>query len=189
MNFEDVWAKSAIIQKSLVKTLFFKKARKIAIYSSIQNEVLTDDIFERARLEKKAIYYPRVFKDAQKMRFFSVRSLDELSPGAYDIREPSVSEDRAANGQANSEEGARKKDGNGAIDAAELELIIIPGVAFDINGARLGFGKGFYDRALTNSKCRLVALAYDFQLRDLIPSEPFDIRMKTIITEKRLINI
>ncbi len=168
MTFEDVWAKSAIIQKNLVETPLFTKAQKVALYSSIQNEVLTDDIFARAKLEKKAIYYPRVFKGELKMRFLPVRSLSELSPGAYDIGEPAMA--------------------TGAIDPAEMDLIVIPGVAFDATGARLGFGKGFYDRVLTDSQCPLVGLAYDFQIMASIPTEAFDVKMNAIITETRSID-
>jgi len=171
MNFEDVWSKSAIIQQRLIESPLFKKIRKIALYSSIQNEVLTEKIFAVARLEKMAIYYPRVFRGAVEMKFLPVSSLDELSPGAFDIREPSMAE------------GCTR-----AIDPPQLDLIVIPGVAFDLKGARLGFGKGFYDRMQTSQDCRLVALAYDFQLQDFIPTESFDLGMNTIITEKRLIN-
>ncbi|MFQ5427567.1 MAG: 5-formyltetrahydrofolate cyclo-ligase [Thermodesulfobacteriota bacterium] len=167
LTFEAVWARSAIIQKNLVDSPLFKEAQKIALYSSCENEVLTDDIFLSASLEKKDIYYPRVFKGAMEMRFLSVSSLDELSPGAYDIREP----------------GAVKVE----INPGELDLIVLPGVAFDTNGARLGFGKGYYDRALSDIKCPLAALAYDFQIMDSIPREAFDVSMDYIITDKGLI--
>jgi len=175
MTFEDVWAKSAIIQKSLAANPWFKKARSLALYSSIQNEVLTDDIFTSARQEKKAICYPRVFRDAVEMEFVPVGSLDELSPGAFDIREPVAVREKA------------DKGGCGNIDPADLELIVVPGAAFDITGGRLGFGKGFYDKALGEARCPLVALAYEFQVVDVIPTEPFDVRMDAIITEKRII--
>ncbi len=171
MNFEDVWAKSAIIQQRFIESPLFKKADKIALYSSIQNEVLTEKIFASARLEKMAIYYPRVFRGAVEMKFLPVRDLNELSPGAFDIKEPAM------------EEGTLE-----AIDPAKLDLMVIPGVAFDLKGARLGFGKGFYDRVQTSPECRLVALAFDFQLQTFIPTESFDVRMDTVITEKRLIN-
>jgi len=181
MNFEDVWARSSLIQKNLVKSPFFKEVDKVALYSSIQNEVLTDEIFAEAKLEKKAIYYPRVFKGSVKMLFLPVTSLDELSPGAYDIKEPPGPREAAGESHA----GNMGKDG--AIDPAALELIVIPGVAFDLTGSRLGFGKGFYDRVRTSPECRMVALAYEFQIRDFIPTESFDIKMNAIITEKRII--
>jgi len=187
MDFEDVWAKSAIIQKNLVKSPFFRQARNIALYSSIQNEVLTDAIFTRAQLEKKAVCYPRVLKGELKMHFLPVRSLDELSPGAYDIREPG-----AMGPGKTGTEGTRETDGKPGTEAAiiktsELDLVVIPGVAFDITGSRLGFGKGFYDRVLTEADCPLVALAYDFQVLAFIPTESFDVRMDAIITESRII--
>jgi len=179
MTFEDVWAKSAVIQKKLVESPFFKNARNIALYSSIQNEVLTDDIFTSARQSGKTVCYPRVFGDAVEMEFLPVGSLDELSPGAFDIREPvPVKEEKS---------GKSGHEASGVIDPGELDLIVIPGVAFDITGGRLGFGKGFYDRALSGTRCPFVAMAYEFQIMDFIPTESFDVRMDSIITEKRSI--
>ncbi len=169
LTFETVWPLSAIIQDTLVGSALFSKASNIALYSSIENEVLTDEVFARGRLENKNIYYPRVLKGAQDLSFVPVSSLDELTPGAYDIREP----------------GAVAE----AIAPSELDLIVLPGVAFNKKGARLGFGKGYYDRALEGIKCPLVALAYDFQITDSIPTEDFDVPMEYIITEKRLIKV
>lgn len=194
MGFEDVWARSAIIQKNLVESPFFRQARNIALYSSIRNEVLTDDIFTRARLENKAVCYPKVLRGESKMHFLPVSSLDELSPGAYEIREPGAkgAKGRKSESGARGDEGTIEPDEQPKTEAAikrfsEFDLIVIPGVAFDITGARLGFGKGFYDRILTEADCPLVALAYDFQLLNFIPTESFDVRMDAIITESRTI--
>lgn len=167
LTFETAWALSAIIQRTLVESPLFRDATKVALYSSIQNEVLTDEIFTRGRLEDKNFCYPRVHRGSQELSFVPLCSLDELSPGAYDIREPGAAAE--------------------TLSPSELDLIILPGVAFDTKGARLGFGKGYYDRALTGVKCPLVALAYDFQITDSIPTEDFDVTMEYIITEERII--
>ncbi len=167
LTFEAVWRKSAIIEKTLVETALFKNASRIALYSSCKNEVLTDGIFTGNRLQKKEFFYPRIFRGAVMMRFLPVTALEELSIGAYDIREPV----------------AEKKD----IPPGDLDLIVLPGVAFSTGGARLGFGKGYYDRVLEGVKSTLVGLAYDFQIVDSIPTETFDVRMDYIITDKRLI--
>jgi 5-formyltetrahydrofolate cyclo-ligase len=165
MTFEDVWERSALIQKGLVNSAVFLRARSIALYSSCQNEVLTDAVFEAARRDEKDVYYPRVFRGRDVMVFLPVRSLDELTPGAFDIREPGA--------------GAEE-----AIDPGALDLIVLPGVAFDRRGARLGFGKGYYDRALAGcEKPLLLALAYDFQVVEAVPTGPHDVRMDALITE------
>ncbi len=165
MTFEEVWQRSTVIQSRLLESPFFLDARSLALYSSTQNEVLTDQIFSEAEEKKKEVYYPRVFKGRRTMKFIRVRSLDELSAGAFDIREP--------------------EEAGETIEPEGLDLIVVPGVAFDLRGARLGFGKGFYDRALSGLEVPLVALAYDFQVRPSIPREPFDVSVKAIITEKR----
>ncbi len=170
MTFEDVWTKSALIQKRLVESPLFIGAKRLALYSSCQNEVLTDEVFKKAKKEKKAVCYPRVMKGTSAMLFIEVRSLDELTPGAFDIREP---------GEA----------GERAVDPASLDLIVLPGVAFDRRGARLGFGMGFYDRVLTGLSCPLVALAYEFQVTDTVPTESFDVRVNAVITEKSEIHM
>lgn len=167
LTFEAVWRKSAIIEKNLVETAMFKNASRIALYSSIENEVLTDGIFTSGSLEKKKFFYPSIFIGALAMRFLLVTDLKELTPGAYEIREP----DKAKEG----------------VNPGELDLIVMPGVAFSPKGARLGFGKGYYDRVLEGLKCPLAALAYEFQILDSIPTESFDVSMDYIITEKRVI--
>jgi 5-formyltetrahydrofolate cyclo-ligase len=71
----------------------------------------------------------------------------------------------------------------------EVDLIVIPGVAFDYSGNRLGYGGGFYDMLLAErqKKIPIIALAYEEQLVDKIPSEPHDIKIDMILTDKRLI--
>ena len=76
-------------------------------------------------------------------------------------------------------------------DEAEIsgfELIVVPGVAFDCDGTRLGYGKGYYDMALKGAGCPVVALAYDFQvLKEKIPVETHDVPVGAVVTEKRII--
>ncbi len=71
-------------------------------------------------------------------------------------------------------------------DLEAIELIIVPGVAFDRKGNRMGRGRGFYDRLLkTTPKALKIGVAYDFQMLDSIPVEPFDVKMDRIITEQQ----
>jgi 5-formyltetrahydrofolate cyclo-ligase len=73
--------------------------------------------------------------------------------------------------------------------AEEADIIVIPGIAFDTEGRRIGYGKGYYDKALHHleGKGRLVGFCYDFQLVDRIAGEPHDVLMDMIITERRVI--
>ncbi|MBI5455285.1 MAG: 5-formyltetrahydrofolate cyclo-ligase [Deltaproteobacteria bacterium] len=169
MAFEDVYRKSSLIQRRLIDSPFYAVARALLLYSSFSNEVLTDEVFERAIRDGKEAAYPRVLRGGGRhLAFFKVKSLKELAPGSYDIPEPAEREERAF--------------------AGSFDLVVVPGVAFDEKGGRLGYGKGYYDRALSGVRCPIVALAYDFQvLKEEIPVEPHDVRVSAIVTEKRLI--
>jgi 5-formyltetrahydrofolate cyclo-ligase len=172
LGFEEVARLSSLIQRRFVKTGIFRSSERILLYASFKNEVLTDYVFERAKKEGKEVYFPRVAKGAGRsgrgLKFFRVDAIDDLCPGTYEIREPS---------------GHARTAGIGEFDVA-----IIPGLAFDRSGARLGYGKGYFDKALKDAECPIVALAYGFQvIEGGLPSEPHDVRVSAIVTEKGII--
>lgn len=170
MPFEAVYELSLRAQKRLLSSAFFTEAGKVALYCSFQNEVLTDEVFERARALGKEVFFPRVTASGKggRLEFFRVGRLSELAPGAYEIPEPAA--------------------GAETVDPASFDLIVMPGVAFDEAGGRLGFGKGYYDMALEGAAGRKVALAYEFQvLKEMIPVEPHDIAVSAVVTEGRVI--
>ncbi|MBI5888199.1 MAG: 5-formyltetrahydrofolate cyclo-ligase [Deltaproteobacteria bacterium] len=171
MAFEDVYRMSLKIQKRLLGTRLFRGAMRLSLYSSFQNEVLTDDIFQKAAEEGKEVYYPRVVDGKDRhLAFFKVAGLHGLSPGRYDILEPP--------------EGAQ------STGPEAFDLVVVPGVAFDARGSRLGYGKGYYDRALGTFNGHIIGLAYDFQvIESEIPVESHDVRVSGIITEKRIIRV
>lgn len=168
MSFEDVYRASSRIQKRFVESRHFACARRIALYSSFANEPLTDEIFIRAARLGKEVFFPRVVKGVRHLEFHLVSSMDELTPGSYEILEPA------------------QRDA--AEDPTSFDLIAVPGVAFDGSGARIGYGKGYYDRALKQARCPIVALAYEFQvIGGTIPAERHDVKVTAIFTEKRII--
>lgn len=171
MAFEEVYLLSSMIQKRFIESPYFAGAAKLSLYSSFQNEVLTDEIFQKAVEAGKEVCYPRVIRGGGRhLAFFKVGGLKELSPGSYEIPEPREKEER--------------------VKPASFDLVIAPGIAFDRKGGRLGYGKGYYDMALNGVKCDIVALAYEFQvLNENIPVEPHDVAITAIITEKRVIRI
>ena len=69
----------------------------------------------------------------------------------------------------------------------KIDLIIVPGIAFDKQKNRIGYGDGFYDRLLKKTKCPTIALAYEFQIVHNIPGEKHDVKVDQIITEKRIL--
>ncbi len=167
VSHEEVCALSLLVGQRFVATEEFADAERMALYCGFKNEVLTDHIFSEAKRQGKTLYYPRV--DTEGLTFHRVDSLKELSPGSHDIPEPSTQ--------------------NHSMPPEELHCIVIPGVAFDIRGARLGYGKGYYDRTLKDTGARKVALAFDFQVVDFIPLQSWDVRVDCIVTEKRIIRV
>lgn len=168
MAFEDVYALSLEIQKRFLGSSFYKKAGSIALYAAFQNEVLTGDIFRKAMEDSKKVFFPRVVRDEKRLSFHRVAELGELEPGAYDVPEPKT----------------------GGVDMPELDMIVLPGIAFDEKGARIGYGKGYYDITLERLGCPAVALAFDFQVvKGEIPVKAHDVPMRAIFTEKRILEI
>lgn len=171
LAFEEVYRRSELVQGRFLATGFYVNARRLALYASFRNEVLTEKVFQDADSRGKDVSYPRVVKGGAKgVVFFKVGHLGELAIGSYEIREPEAREVEAS------------------LDA--VDLVVVPGVAFDAFGNRLGYGKGYYDIALSRVKCPVVALAYDFQVLDeRLPCEPHDVKVCAIVTETRVIAI
>jgi 5-formyltetrahydrofolate cyclo-ligase len=137
------------------------------LYVHMRDEVRTQD-FLAAALGTKRIVVPYCVGD--ELELFVLESMDELAIGTYGILEPRL-DMRALPGR-------RPR-------LSEIELIMVPGVAFDRQGGRLGHGKGFYDKLLRRAPpaTPLVGVAFECQLFDTIPMLPHDVRMGMVITE------
>jgi 5-formyltetrahydrofolate cyclo-ligase len=157
--------------KLLTSHPLWDPCRGVLAYCSMPDEVSTRAIFERALREEKALFLPRCVPGEK--RFEAVRIHDpeeDLVPA----RLPHLLEPRL--------------DLPAASDSDPIDLIVVPGIAFDLRGHRLGFGAGMYDRFLAEhpSPYRL-AFAYDLQVVDAIPASDHDVPVHAIQTEKRLI--
>lgn len=163
-------ASSQNAQNNLLALEEYNRAECIALYAPAHNETDTAEVLKAAFAAGKRVLYPAVC--GADMVFRLVEGLHSLRRGAFGILEPRAS----------------GKDHQ----ADEADLIVVPGVAFDLNGHRIGYGKGFYDRFLQHPcrRAHLVGLCHDFQLIDnMIPGELHDIRMEIIVTDKRIIHI
>jgi len=158
---------SRIIVRRLISTDLYIKSHTLLLYAAIGSEVATNEIFLKAVSDKKQIYYPKV--RGERMEFFRVHGIDELQPGFFGVPEPT--------------HNSQPYD---IINfAAAPVLLVMPGVAFDNERNRLGYGKGFYDRFLggicldtdpDKSLISTVALAFDCQIIDKIPAAEHDIK-------------
>lgn len=148
----------------LEKTAAFMMADNILMYHSLPDELSTIK-FLRKWGGRKHFFLPRV--NGVNLDILPYEET-RLELGSFQIEEPT---------------------GDNYADVDDIELMIIPGVAFDRRRNRLGRGKGFYDRLLAASKATKIGVGYEFQLLDELPAEPHDIPMDMIITQKTVIRM
>lgn len=153
---------------------YYKEAKKIFIYISYDSEIDTIKIIDKAFKDGKKIYVPRTEFESRLMDAVEITSFDNLIKSSYGILEPSIN--------------------TPYINPNELDLIVVPGVAFDRKGGRMGYGAGFYDRYFKKinkdniERITKLALAYDFQVLKEVPMSAQDVPVDYIITEKEFIS-
>jgi len=176
LPFEEIFELSSTIQKKFLEIRELKGAKRLALYASFKNEVLTETILEYAVAHRQEVFFPRIVREKKGLMFLKVHDKEDLASGSYDIKEP-----------VHSHRGIHQPE---IAVSSSLDIIVVPGIAFDTNGNRLGYGKGYYDKVLGSIKetCLIVALAFDFQIVNTIPAEAHDIKMDKIITESRVIH-
>lgn len=147
----------------------FDTAATVMFYVDVRTEVRTRHDLQAALASGKKIVVPWCLDG--ELELFHLENMDELETGMYKILEPR-SELREVEAKS--------------VDVEELDLVMVPGVAFDRRGARMGHGKGYYDKLLQHARqdAPLVALAFECQLFAEIPTEDHDIFMDKILTEK-----
>ncbi len=138
---------------------------------------------EAAWQQGKRVAFPKVF--GEEMRFFEVTDFAQLEAGAFGIMEPS---EAAGAEPVDWRVPENRCGGKGSDTSAGALLVLVPGVAFDHSGHRLGFGKGYYDRhfAACGNEATLLGVAYAFQIAEALPVEPHDLRVHYFVTEEGL---
>ena len=167
LSQQQVSTLSHELQQRFLALPEYLRARVLALYAPIQHEVETSAVAIEALAAGKTLLYPAV--EGSGMQFRRVLGLEQLVPGRYGIPEPA--------GPARDPMGA--------------DLIVVPGVAFDRSGRRIGYGKGYYDQALhrLEGTGRLAGFCYEFQLFEEIVGEPHDVTMDLIVTELRVVRV
>ncbi len=159
-----VAASQAIVSR-LEALPVFQQARVIHTYVAWRNEVENHDLIRRLLREGRRVAVPKVELATGQLQHYFIADFSELQKGAFGILEP-------------------PRDPNRLAAPSQFDLVLVPGLAFDRAGNRLGLGKGHYDRFLIEVHAPKIALAYDFQLVDKLPAEAHDQRVNIIITEK-----
>ena len=146
----------------------YEKAGPVMFYVDVRDEVRTRQALPEALASGKRIVVPYCLDG--ELELFWLENMDELELGMYRILEPKVElRDVAAK----------------RLTPTDLDLVMVPGVAFDRNGGRTGHGKGYYDKLLQHARkdAPLVALSFECQLFEEIPAESHDIFMDKVVTE------
>lgn len=159
LSNEQRLRESKSVFRHIEKSTLFKESSNILLFASLPDEIPTYHVIERWASMGKNIFLPRVNGDLLDIIRYKPGTLKQ---GSYNIMEP---------------------QGDDIVDPAILNLIIVPGVAFDKNGNRLGRGKGFYDRLLSHATATTIAVCFNCQLVDNLPTEPHDVPVKYIVTQ------
>ncbi len=167
LSESEVRKKSLKIIKRLVRLPEFRKAKTMMCYVSFGNEVRTHELISELLAQGKRIAVPKTGCGKKTMYAAEIKKFGSgMQKGHFGILEP--------------KKGRR-------IKKEKLDLVIVPGVAFDRKGGRIGFGKGHFDRFLAGLKngAPFVALAFDFQVRESpLPLDEKDVRVDKVVTEK-----
>ncbi len=167
MSIENVEKNSSIIIDKIVNTDIYKQSKVVFIYMDFNKEVMTSQLIKRMLSEKKRVVIPYTDTINTELIPSEITKQADLKLNSFGYYEPvSIM----------------------PVDPEEIDLVIVPGVVFDKQLNRIGFGKGYYDKILIKLKPSAVkiAVAHEFQVFELIPTEEHDIKMDMIITEKSI---
>ena len=159
MTPEQIETASRILAEKFYATSYYRDAETIYGYLPYNQEVRTVPILQQALLDGKKVAVPKVYDDT--MRFIYLEDLSAVAPSNMGIPEPIADEPVASD---------------------ETSLVLMPGLAFDPKGNRMGYGGGFYDKFLADQPNHpTVALCYAFQMVDEIPTDEYDIPVNCVL--------
>jgi len=159
---------SQLVEENLVSQREYQEARVVASYLSTEDEVQTVGIIRRMLAEGKKVTAPLVDAPTGTLAFLEIHGLGELSPGHFGILEP--------------------RRGTPPVPLSESDLVLVPLVAWDVRGYRIGYGKGYFDRALAaRGRSLSVGLALESQRVPRVPEGPTDVPLDMVVTEKRVL--
>lgn len=158
------------ICKILSECEIYQNAETVLFYASLDDEICVDSVIEDAISKGKKVALPVCTDTDGNMDYYYIHSLDDLITGFFSVREPDTNFCKICHDFSNS-------------------ICVVPGIAFDKNGYRLGYGKGYYDRFLKKTALVSVGLCYNELVVEKIPNEKYDIPVDYIITQDRLITV
>ena len=168
MSLEEVKNLSDMINSYILEWDKYKESKAIMTYYSFRNEVLTDDVINKSFELNKTVVLPKSIKEGSQILPCIIKSLSELKEENYGIMEPPT---------------------DNLLDRDKLDIVFVPGLGFDKNGFRIGYGAGYYDRFLNGYKGVKVGICFELQVVEHAFNDEHDIAMDYIITEKGIIKV
>lgn len=171
---------SKLVQLRLLQTEAYIKCKNLLIFISFQSEIDTKEIIHQALRDGKIVYVPRV--NQKDMEFYKIQSMDGLIISNYGIPEPADQEENSFILKNNNY--SKQKMMDNPVQSYE-NLMILPGLAFDRSGSRIGYGAGYYDRYLSlhsDIPFYKIAIAFDLQVIEDIPVDQYDRKADAILT-------
>ena len=169
----EIILKSGEVEKNYFKSTEDEKIKNLLIYMAGSKEVQTKNIINACIKKNIAVYLPAVDVLKGRISFYRVYDINnELEKGPFGIYQPKVDERNLLKNENT------------------IDLVVVPGLAFDKKGGRIGSGRGFYDKFLASvPSCKsIIALAFEYQIVDEITLSNHDIPMHNVITEKKIIS-
>ena len=171
MPREEIAAASLEIVKKLTEMEEIRRASTLMVFLSFGSEVHTDDLISWGWDAGKRIVVPLCCPETRELMPCRIDGLDELETGHYGIREPKASHLQP-------------------VLQREIDAVLVPAVAFDRRGCRVGYGGGYYDRFLPGCpQAAKIGAAFARQIIAAIPADPYDVTVDRIVTEKGVISL
>ncbi|KRQ88118.1 putative 5-formyltetrahydrofolate cyclo-ligase [Caloramator mitchellensis] len=168
LSQEEVRKLSEKVTANIFELIDMSKIESIMLYHPIQNEVSTEILMKYCFENNINVILPKVIKDVREIIPCKIETIKSLRLGEYNIMEPFEYE---------------------IADKKEIDVIIVPGVAFSRKGYRLGYGAGYYDKFLSDYKGLKVGLCYTLQLVEDVFEEEHDVKMDYIVCDSEIIAI
>lgn len=170
LDLQDKRSSDEKIKRKITDLWAYREENLILTYVSLENEVDTKEIIKYALNDGKVVAVPRCVENTRNMEFYIINSIKDLEKGSFGVLEPNI-------------EKCKK------LDDSTKGLCIVPALAFDKRGYRLGYGKGYYDRFLSNFKGKSIGICYFSCISERLPNGRYDKMVSSIVTEKGVISI
>ena len=160
--------RSAKIQEKLLVSEEYKASRVVMMYVSMPTEVSTEHLIKESLKQGKRVAVPYIGTNDLEITASEIKTIEDLEEGPYGIYQP--------------KEGLKS-----VIALKDIDLIVVPAIAYDRDNRRLGRGKGYYDRFLSQPDLEsavTIGLAFNFQILDSLPTDPHDIPVARVITDQ-----